>query len=68
VLPGTVGGDRRGFGALVEVSRLDGAHVDRGAGHAQGVSELGIVPGKPVYALVKAVSIDRHCRRLRLSG
>ncbi len=60
VLPGVVGFVGQEFGALVEVaidigpSRL-AARVTRKA-----VDELGLVEGRPVYALVKAVSIDRH--------
>jgi molybdate transport system ATP-binding protein len=60
VLPGVVGFVGQEFGALVEVaidigpSRL-AARVTRKA-----VDELGLAEGRPVYALVKAVSIDRH--------
>jgi molybdate transport system ATP-binding protein len=60
VLPGTVAAIDAQFGALVEVTVAMGtvalvARVTRKA-----VSDLGLAPGHPVFALVKAVSIDRH--------
>ena len=60
VLPGTVRAIGAEFGALVEVTVAVGgaalvARVTRKAVH-----DLGLAPGKPVHALVKAVSIDRH--------
>ena len=60
VLAGSVATIGPDFGALVEVTVSLGktsivARVTRKA-----VSDLGLEPGQPVHALVKAVSIDRH--------
>jgi len=60
VLAGSVRSIGAEFGALVEVTVAVGgialvARVTRKAAH-----DLGLAPGRPVHALVKAVSIDRH--------
>ena len=60
VLPGTVAAIDGEFGALVEVTLAMGSTSMVARVTRKSVRELGIVPGLPVYALVKAVSIDRH--------
>jgi molybdate transport system ATP-binding protein len=60
VLPGTVAAIGADFGALVEVTVSLGATAIVARVTRKAVSDLGLAPGRPVFALVKAVSIDRH--------
>jgi molybdate transport system ATP-binding protein len=60
VLPGTVAAIDAEFGALVEVTVAIGAISLVARVTRKAVSEMGIRPERPVFALVKAVSIDRH--------
>ena len=60
VLAGTVGAIEAEFGALVEVAVWVGAISIVARVTRKSVSDLGLDPGRRVFALVKAVSIDRH--------
>lgn len=60
VLAGTVEAIGPEFGALVEVTIRLGTTAIVARVTRKAVSDLGIAPGRAVYALVKAVSIDRH--------
>ena len=60
VLPGTIASIEAEFGALVEVTVSLGAVSMVARVTRKSVTELGLAPGRRVFALVKAVSIDRH--------
>jgi molybdate transport system ATP-binding protein len=60
VLHGTVAAIGGEFGALVEVRIAIGATTFIARVTRKSASELGLREGRPIVALVKAVSIDRH--------
>jgi molybdate transport system ATP-binding protein len=60
VLPATVARIDAEFGALVEVTVTVGSASIVARVTRKAVSDLGLAPGRPAFALVKAVSIDRH--------
>lgn len=60
VLAGTVKEIGSGDGSSVDVSVTVGAAVVVARITRKSVGSLGLAPGKPVYALIKSVAIDRH--------
>jgi len=60
VLAGTVRSIGAEFGALVEVEVAVGGITVVARVTRKAVADLGLEPGRAAYALVKAVSIDRH--------
>jgi molybdate transport system ATP-binding protein len=60
VLPGTVSALGQGAGASVDVQIDVAGTILLARVTRKSIAALGLAPGRPVYALVKAVAIDRH--------